>query len=119
MRERTAAASALPSTSIRPLVGATSPSAMRRLVVLPAPLGPRNPRIDPALAANDSPSTAVNAPYLLVTSSRTSAFGNPHRPFETLKRPQTRATFLPNRIDRPHGAPRGAMTPLPPPLPES
>ncbi len=32
-----------PSTSTSPLVGSTSPSSMRTVVVFPEPLAPRNP----------------------------------------------------------------------------
>src|SRR3712207_6955689 len=42
-----------PSTSTRPRVGATSPSSMRMVVVLPAPLGPRKPQISPRSTVND------------------------------------------------------------------
>ena len=40
----------------RPLVGCSSPSSVRIVVVLPAPLGPRNPKTSPASTANDTSS---------------------------------------------------------------
>ena len=42
-----------------PDVGVASPRIMRRVVVLPAPLGPRNPVTDPGSTVNDNPSTAL------------------------------------------------------------
>ena len=42
---------------------------MRRVVVLPAPLGPRNPVIVPGSSANDRLSTAVSLPNRFVSDS--------------------------------------------------
>src|SRR3989304_6302774 len=42
---------------------------MRMVVVLPAPFGPRKPRISPFSTRNEIPSTAVARPYLLVRPS--------------------------------------------------
>ena len=42
---------------------------MRMVVVLPAPFGPRKPRISPFSTLNEMPSTAVWRPYLLVRFS--------------------------------------------------
>src|SRR5262245_56036474 len=39
------------------------------VVVLPAPLGPRKPRISPFCTEKETPSTAVVRPYLLVRFS--------------------------------------------------
>ena len=39
------------------------------VVVLPAPFGPRKPRISPFSTLNEMPSTAVARPYLLVRLS--------------------------------------------------
>src|SRR5512136_2007238 len=42
---------------------------MRMVVVFPAPFGPRKPRISPFSTRNETPSTAVARPYLLVRLS--------------------------------------------------
>src|SRR5512134_1492497 len=42
---------------------------MRMVVVLPAPFGPRKPRTSPFSTRNETPSTAVVRPYLLVRLS--------------------------------------------------
>src|SRR5262245_60224980 len=47
------------------------PARMRRLVVLPAPFGPRKPTIPPAPTRNEMPRTASTAPKVL-RRSRTS-----------------------------------------------
>src|SRR5215472_639660 len=49
-----------------PLVGAVRPSSIRRVVVLPAPLGPRKPVTRPGPTSKLKPSTAVTLPYRLV-----------------------------------------------------
>src|SRR5580704_9716076 len=45
-----------------PAVGCTSPSSMRRVVVLPDPLGPRKPVTRPGSTVNDRLSTASTGP---------------------------------------------------------
>jgi len=52
-----------PSTRIRPAVGSSSPEMQPMVVDLPAPFGPSTPKIAPASAANDTPSTATRSPY--------------------------------------------------------
>src|SRR6266702_1038629 len=54
-----------------PASGVTSPASIRSVVVLPAPLGPRNPVTRPGKTSNDTPSTAVTGPTRL-TSPRIS-----------------------------------------------
>src|SRR6476646_9975466 len=49
-----------------PAVGRTRPSTIRRVVVLPAPLGPRKPVIRPGSTSKLRSSTAVKAPKRLV-----------------------------------------------------
>src|SRR3954453_12281650 len=44
----------------------TRPTSMRNVVVLPAPLGPRKPVIDPAFSSSERSSTAVIRPNRLV-----------------------------------------------------
>src|SRR4051812_35520982 len=45
-----------------PEVGRTRPSSMRRVVVLPAPLGPRKPVTRPGATSNERSSTARTVP---------------------------------------------------------
>src|SRR5215813_1004214 len=59
-------AKTLPATVARPASGRASPVIMRRVVDLPAPLGPRNPVMVPGSQLNVTPSTAVTGPYRLV-----------------------------------------------------
>ncbi len=47
-----------PSTLTRPDVGRTSPMMVAMVVVLPAPLPPRSPVIEPGFSVNEMPSTA-------------------------------------------------------------
>src|SRR5581483_6599890 len=49
-----------------PDVGATNPSKVRSVVVLPAPFGPRNPHTSPGSTVNVRSSTAFTAPNRLV-----------------------------------------------------
>src|SRR5688572_24886167 len=51
-----------PSTSTRPSSGFISVYSMRKVVVLPAPLGPSRPVISPSRAAKLTPSTAFTTP---------------------------------------------------------
>jgi hypothetical protein len=63
------------STNLRPEivalpeVAAVSPTRMRIVVDLPAPLAPRKPVTRPDRAVNPTSSSAVNAPYFLVSDS--------------------------------------------------
>src|SRR5687768_15794265 len=59
----------IPATTARPLVGASSPVSILMVVVLPAPFGPRNPKISPAFTAKLTAFTAVKSPKLLVRPS--------------------------------------------------
>src|SRR5688572_13516481 len=54
------------STRAVPPVGSDSPSSIRMVVVLPAPLGPSRPKTSPCWIVRSSESTAVKSPYLLV-----------------------------------------------------
>jgi len=51
-----------PSTRTVPDVAGMKPVMMRIVVVFPAPLGPRNPRICPLPAVNETPSMALRSP---------------------------------------------------------
>src|SRR5579864_6520473 len=51
-----------PPTVARPEVGGSSPQRMRMVVDLPAPLGPRNPKISPRFTSSETRSTAVKSP---------------------------------------------------------
>ena len=53
------AATSMPSISIWPLSGLTSPVIARIVVVLPAPFGPSSPVIDPFGTSNDTPLIAA------------------------------------------------------------
>ena len=57
-----------PSTRTSPEVGSDSPARMRMVVVLPAPFGPRKPKISPRRTWSEMPSTAVKSPYFFVRS---------------------------------------------------
>src|SRR5450759_3075338 len=51
-----------PATVPEPAVGARIPQSMRMVVDLPAPLGPRNPKISPLLTSKDTRFTATKEP---------------------------------------------------------
>ena len=53
----------------RPELGRVSPTMMRMVVDLPAPLGPRKPVTRPVAAVKETSSTAVKPPYCLVRCS--------------------------------------------------
>src|SRR6185503_21058981 len=55
-----------PSTSIVPPLGWIRPSAIRIVVVLPAPFGPRKPNSSPRSTVRSRPSTAASSPYRLL-----------------------------------------------------
>ncbi len=56
-------ATSIPRISTLPAVGVISPSIMRMVVVLPAPLGPRKPKISPRRTSTLRLSTASRSPY--------------------------------------------------------
>ena len=56
-----------PATTIRPAVGGRKAVIMRMAVVLPAPLGPRNPSTWPSGTKNDTSSTTGWSTYTLVS----------------------------------------------------
>src|SRR5688500_11540751 len=58
-----------PPIRIEPAVGRRIPAIMRRVVVLPAPLGPRKPNSSPRATCRDNEFTAVNFPYRFVRDS--------------------------------------------------
>src|SRR6185437_3480720 len=66
-RGRTIPAYGRPPISAVPEVGVSRPRIIRMVVVLPAPLGPRNPVTRPGRTAKLSPSTAVTGPNRLVS----------------------------------------------------
>src|SRR5258707_182276 len=49
-----------------PAVGLMRPTSMRIVVVLPAPFGPRKPKISPRWSSNETLSTMVLLPMILV-----------------------------------------------------
>ena len=70
---------------------ARTPIAIRIVVVLPAPLAPRNPKIWPAGTSNVSPSSATTRPNVLWRSSMTEA----HRPRIARPDPGRAGTMVP------------------------
>ena len=58
-----------PATVAVPEVGGVSPTMIRMVVDLPAPLGPRKPVTRPGRAVKVTSSTAVKPPYFLVSAS--------------------------------------------------
>src|SRR5450830_938382 len=66
MRRRTPAGlrrRSIPATVASPLVGVRRVVSMRRVVVLPAPFGPRKPTISPASTSRSTPRTASTLPW--------------------------------------------------------
>src|SRR5256886_15394709 len=51
-------ASSQPATRAVPPLGGSNVASMRRVVVLPAPFGPRKPKISPRLTSRSTPATA-------------------------------------------------------------
>ncbi len=51
-----------PNTRIEPLVGSISPIIMPMVVVLPAPLPPSNPVVEPTVSEKESGPTAMALP---------------------------------------------------------
>src|SRR5471032_1436996 len=62
-----------PATETSPPVGCRSPASTFRVVVLPAPLGPRKPTRSPASMAKLTSSTAFTSSYLRWKSERSAA----------------------------------------------
>ncbi len=62
-----------PATVPVPEVGDRRPQSMRMVVDLPAPLGPRNPKISPLATSRLMPSTATKSPKRLVNLLRITA----------------------------------------------
>src|SRR2546428_13766717 len=89
----------LPSSQPSPDDGLRRPSSSFTAVVLPAPLGPRNPNTSPRGTVIDRPARATVCPNLLVSSTVFTA-GGPAAP-------------PPRR-----GAPRFSCPPAPPPRPK-
>src|SRR2546430_169627 len=64
-----------PSNRIVPAVGRVKSSIARIVVLFPAPLGPRKPKISPCATLNEIPLTARTAPYDLAKPSTSMAAG--------------------------------------------
>ena len=76
MRRRTSpgdVATSSPARRARPDVGCSSVQRILMVVVLPAPFGPRNPKISPAPTEKPMPRTASTSPYFLARSSTSMA----------------------------------------------
>src|SRR5687767_11130386 len=54
-------------TDTSPSSGASSPTIIRKRVVLPAPLGPTRPTFSPGLIWNDASTKRICRPYCLLT----------------------------------------------------
>src|SRR5664280_2661192 len=63
----------IPKTATSPTVGWLNPKMMSIVVVLPAPLGPRNAALSPGLILRSIPFTASTGPKLLRTPRRLTA----------------------------------------------
>src|SRR5438046_2916252 len=63
----------MPPTSAWPSSAPRRPSRISTVVVLPAPLGPSNPKISRSLTRKEMPSTATRLPYRLRSPSTTIA----------------------------------------------
>src|SRR3954470_22506168 len=72
MRRRLSWSSTRPRHRTSPASGRTSPIAMRMVVVLPAPLDPQKPNIDPGATVNPTPSSTRMSPKLLCSPSNSS-----------------------------------------------
>ena len=59
-----------PATVTSPDVGCSRPESIFKVVVLPAPLGPRKPTISPGAISNEMSSTAFTALYSRWNSAR-------------------------------------------------
>src|SRR3954451_2191527 len=71
-RRRLAWSSDRPRQRTSPASGRTRPMAMRIVVVLPAPLDPQNPKIDPGATVKPTPSSTWLSPKLLWSPSNSS-----------------------------------------------
>src|SRR5258708_10343803 len=67
----------IPSIRAVPEVGVRSPQSIRSVVVLPAPLAPRKPKISPRATVKLTPSTAVTTPYRLTSCLASTAADAP------------------------------------------
>jgi hypothetical protein len=68
-----AGVSANPATCAEPDVGASSVPSVRTVVVLPAPLGPRNPNTSPRRTSKLTSANATRSPNRLLSRSTVSA----------------------------------------------
>src|SRR5258706_4841681 len=60
---------ASPKIEIDPEFGTTRPTTHRIKVVLPAPFGPRSPRISPSFTSSETPDKAERDPYDFTSDS--------------------------------------------------
>src|SRR3989449_7071201 len=74
----------IPPTRAWPSSALRRPSRISTVVVLPAPLGPSNPKISRALTRKEMPSTATRLPYRLRSPSTTIA-----KPSVCIRRPES------------------------------
>src|SRR5688572_11965511 len=86
-----------PSTRADPDVGCSSPDSILRVVVLPAPLGPRKPTISPGSIAKLTPPTATTSRWARLTRLFAAALrpGSRTGTLKTLARPSTATASCP------------------------
>src|SRR5450755_3477094 len=94
-------AASWPATRAVPDVALASVQRILIVVVLPAPFGPRKPKVSPAATVKSIPRTASTSPYLLV-SPDTSMTGGGRRPSWAWPSPAAPPAW---------GAPDGATAP--------
>src|SRR5439155_26785798 len=105
----------MPATRAMPAVGVSNVQSMEMVVDLPAPLGPRNPKISPPWTSRSIPATATRSPYFLIrplASIAVSATLTPYRAYP--RRPRNVAhprplhppRSRPSRLCIPRGWPR-------------
>src|ERR671919_316951 len=108
----------MPSISARPASGSSSVVRMRTAVVLPAPLGPRTPRICPRSTSKSTPHRASVSPNRLASPSATTA-GTRSQPTRRgaavlPKSPSVRRDSLTPFAATPSGGPMAAPLSSPP-----
>src|ERR1035441_5237399 len=90
-------------TSSRPASGCSSPTIIRKRVVLPAPLGPMTPTMPPGGRRNDRPSMSNRSPKPLTTRSASTTRSPSRGPGGEANRPAVDEQSFPEALDNPIG----------------